>query len=155
MLQMTDLKLIAFDAEDLAVFSANLQDAVVRAADMTYLKAEKRFVAVANRFDWEASVATAGQALTRRRCGVRFERVLGAKVTGFQPSDSDRVLSLLAIAFEETAAPGGVLTLTFSGGAAIRLDVECVEGELKDLGAAWQTQHRPEHDDGAAPKART
>lgn len=148
---MTDLKLIAFDAEDLAVFSANLQDAVVRAADMTYLKAEKRFVAVANRFDWEASVASGGKALTRRRCGLRFERVLGAKVSGFQPGNSDAVLSLLSIAFDETTAPGGTLTLTFSGNAAIRLEVECVEGEMKDLGAAWQTQSRPEHDSGPKP----
>jgi hypothetical protein len=150
---MTDLKLIAFDAEDLAVFSANLQDAVVRAADMTYLKAEKRFVTVANRFDWEASVASGGKALTRRRCGLRFERVLGAKVSGFQPGNADAVLSLLSIAFDETAAPGGTLTLTFSGNAAIRLEVECVEGEMKDLGAAWQTQSLPEHDNG--PKAGT
>ena len=149
---MTDLKLIALDAEDLAVFSANLQDAVLRVADMTYLKAEQRFAALVNRFDWEASLATHGQALTRRRCGLRFERVQAAQVAGFQPG-SDAVLSLLSVEFEETAAPGGTLTLTFSGNAAVRLTVECIEGELKDLGAAWQTRHRPEHDSG--PKAGT
>lgn len=152
---MTDLKLLALDAEDLAVFSANLQDAVVRAADMTYLKGEKRFAALANRFDWEASVASSGQELTRRRCGLRFERVLGAKVSGFQPGDDDAVLSLLAIAFEETTAPAGVLTLTFSGNAAIRLDVECVEGELRDLGAAWETPNQPQHEDDKSAKSQT
>jgi len=46
-------------------------------------------------------------------------------------------------------APEGDVTLTFSGGAAIRLSVECVEVELKDLGAAWATSHSPEHPDDA------
>jgi hypothetical protein len=151
---MTDLKLIALDAEDLAVLSAHLQDAVVRGTDMTYLKAEKRFAALANRFDWEANLASEGEATHRRRCGIRFERVLGAKVSGFRPGESDAVLSLLAISFDETNAPGGVLTLTFAGNAAIRLDVECVEGELKDLGSAWESAHRPDHEQDGAAKSR-
>ena len=49
---MPDLKLIALDAEDLGVISAHLQDAVLRVGDMVYLPNEKRFVALANRFDW-------------------------------------------------------------------------------------------------------
>ena len=49
---MPDLKLIALDAEDLSVISAHLQDAVLRVGDMVYLPKEKRFVAMANRFDW-------------------------------------------------------------------------------------------------------
>ncbi len=151
---MTDLKLISLDAEDLAVLSAHLQDAVVRASDMAYSPAEKRFAALANRFDWSASVTSAGKRQTRRRCGLRFERVLAAKVTGFSPADAEAVLSLLAIGFEETNAPGGQITLTFSGGAAIRLDVECVEAELRDLGAAWATPNQPRHEDGAPDKSR-
>jgi hypothetical protein len=149
---MPDLKLIALDAEDLAVLSAHLQDAVFRASEMTYLKAEKRFAALANRFDWEA-MAAGGEPLTRRRCGIRLERVLGAKVAGFQPgTSSEAVLSLLSITFEPTEAPAGHVTLTFSGGAAIQLQVECVESELTDLGAAWETKSQPHHGD-ASPKA--
>ena len=49
---MSELKLIALDAEDLSVLSANLQDAVLRIADIAYLPREKRFAAIANRFDW-------------------------------------------------------------------------------------------------------
>jgi len=40
--------------------------------------------------------------------------------------------------------------LTFSGGAAIRLGVECIEIELKDLGAAWATKHSPQHPEDAS-----
>lgn len=151
---MTDLKLISLDAEDLAVLSAHLQDAVIRVSDMAYVPAQKRFAALANRYDWGDSVASSGASRTRRRCGLRFERVLGARITGFDPSHGDAVLALLAVAFTETAAPGGHVTLTFSGGAAIRLDVECVEAELRDLGAAWSARQQPRHDETLSDKTR-
>ena len=38
---MEPLKLAAFDADDLAVVSAHLQDAVVRVSDITYLPEEE------------------------------------------------------------------------------------------------------------------
>jgi hypothetical protein len=142
---MPDLKLIALDEDDLAVFSAHLQDAVLRPADMAFVKDAMRFAVLANRFDWQEAVEGGRRPFARRRCGLRFERVLGAKVTGFKPGD-DTPLSLMAISFTAGEAPGGCLTLTFSGGAAIRLEVECIEAELKDLGAAWETRSRPTHE---------
>ena len=57
----------------------------------------------------------------------------------------DQVLNLLAVAFEQTDQPAGVVTLTFSGGAALRLEVECLEAELADLGPAWATECCPAH----------
>ena len=83
---MPELKLLAFDAEDLAVISANLQDALLRVADLAWLPAERRFVAVSNRFDWVEALqgGDTGDAATylRRRSGLRFERVLGAQISG-------------------------------------------------------------------------
>jgi hypothetical protein len=38
-----------------------------------------------------------------------------------------------------------VVTLTFSGGASLRLDVECLEAELADLGPSWTTGACPAH----------
>jgi hypothetical protein len=155
---MPDLKLIALDAEDLGVLSAHLQDAVMRVGDMAYVPKEKRFVAIANRFDWttaaEASKSARGlkEGYERRRAGIRFERVNGAKVQGFRLNDKSSTLALLAVTFESTAgpdAPEGDVTLTFSGGAAIRLSVECIEVELKDLGAAWAATRAPEHPEDA------
>jgi hypothetical protein len=149
---MADLRLIALDTEDLSVVSAHLQDAVVRVSDMAYLHHEKRFAAVVNRFDWEHAAAaqkSAGKIThsERRRAGLRFERVLGAKVHGLDLKDRKAVLALLSISFSPAAEgqPDGDVTLTFSGGAAIRLQVECLEAELKDLGAAWATKHIPVH----------
>jgi hypothetical protein len=155
---MRDLKLIALDAEDLAVVSTHLQDAVLRIDDMTYIKREKRFALIVNRFDWEgASLDSKGECtFTRRRTGLRFERVLEAKVSGLDLAKKDAVLSLLALQFEPKAAdaPEGYVTLRFSGGGAVRLFVECIEAELKDLGAAWATRCKPEHaNDDAAGKS--
>ncbi len=155
---MPDLKLIALDAEDLGVISAHLQDAVVRVADMAYLPKEKRFAAIANRFDWEKALGSgalgqgervkANKDLERRRTGLRFDRVLAAKVHGFDLKDKRTALALLAMTFAAkpgSDAPDGDVTLTFSGGAAIRLIVECVEVEMKDLGAAWSAKRSPAH----------
>src|SRR5260370_7067427 len=47
------LKLRAEDAEDLAVISACLQDALVAVRDLAYAPQERSFLFVANRFRWE------------------------------------------------------------------------------------------------------
>lgn len=163
---MTTLKLIAFDQDDLNVVSAHLQDAVIRVGDMAFLPREKRFAGVFNRFDWVRLLATkpdvSGNAepdIARVRTALRFERVLAARTTGIdlrQPAD---VLVLLAMAFEPSGPddPSGTVTLTFSGKAALKLEVECLEAELKDLGAAWAARVRPDHpldDDADAPQSR-
>lgn len=156
---MTPLKLIALDREDLAVISAHLQDAVVRTGDMTYLPRERRFAAVLNRFDWLGAVAaaTAGRSkrsgkddCQRRRAGLRFERVLGARLLKIDLAKKSMFLELLAITFmpRQEDDPAGVVRLDFAGGGAIELDVECVEAELKDLGAAWRARRVPDHGKG-------
>lgn len=152
---MIPLKLLALDEEDLAVVSSHLQDAVVRVGDMAYVPSQKRFAAIVNRFDWEnAAAGKDSKSFQRRRTAVRFDRVLRAMHKDLKPEKPDRVLSLLAVQFEEGEAPGGKITLLFSGGATIQLEVECVEAELRDLGPSWPTRHKPEHpgDDAAGPE---
>jgi hypothetical protein len=41
----------------------------------------------------------------------------------------------------------------FSGDAALRLEVECIEAELADLGPAWAASTCPHHTDEAAAPA--
>jgi hypothetical protein len=143
------LKLIALDEEDLEVVSSHLQDAVLRVDEMAYVPSRKRFAAVLNRFNWEKSGAgdKAGDN-ERRRTALRFDRVLSAQLKSVKPSQSDRVLSLLAVGFEPEGPPSGYVTLTFSGGASIRLKVECIEAELTDLGPSWRARSRPQHPGG-------
>ena len=143
---MDSLKLIALDGEDIAVVSAHLQDAVVKAADIHWRPAEKRVIVGLNRFDWEAANGASPQ-FRRRRAALRFERVSACKCRNCTPVEKGQVLNLLAVSFEETDQPAGVITLLFSGGAALRLEVECLEAELADLGPTWGTECCPAHTD--------
>ena len=143
---MNSLKLIALEPDDLEVISANLQDAVLTAGDMTYRPGEKRFVMLANRFDWLAVDARGGGAGERHRTALRIERVLAARISGIDLARGETGLELLALQFEAVGEPpAGHITLVFAGGAAIRLDVECVEVGLEDIGGAWLAK-RPRHD---------
>ena len=150
---MDALKFIVLDGADLEVVSAHVQDAVVKVSDVHWRPQEKRLVVGLNRFDWEGA-QSASPAYRRRRAALRFERVGACKCREVSQRDPDAVLNLLAVEFAETDAPAGVVTLIFSGGAALRLEVECLEAELADLGPTWTACRCPAHPD-AEPAAKT
>lgn len=138
------LKLVAFDHDDIEVVSAHLQDSLIKVADVHWRPTENRLVMAVSRFDWESAAGTNPQ-YRRRFAALRFDRVLACKCRNVQPHDKDAVLNLLAIEFSESDAPAGVVTLVFSGGAALRLEVECLEAELADLGPVWMADQCPNH----------
>jgi len=146
------IKFIVLDEEDLEITSAHLQDAVVKVSDLIWLPQEKRLVIGLNRFDWESAVAEPPQ-YRRRRAALRFERVMACRSRAIDIGSPVQVLNLLAVEFVTRDAPSGVVMLTFSGGAALRLDVECLEAELADLGPAWTCAKCPEHTLDAAASA--
>ena len=53
-------RLIAFDADDLAVISAHVQEASVAAADIIWRQDEKRLVVGMRRLDWEQTLMYQG-----------------------------------------------------------------------------------------------
>ncbi len=136
------LRLLAQDEEDLAILSAHMQDALVRVADMTFVPKPGVFALVGSRFDWVAAEQGVRQ---RRQVGLHFDRVLKASRKGFEKAQAEDVLNLLSMIFTMTDAPAGVVDLVFSGGGAVRLEVECLEGQLRDLGPRWQTTLQPGH----------
>ena len=123
---MSSLKLVAFDAEDLAVVSAHLEEATLTRADMVFLPRERRFVLVARRKDRED--ATAPHHMT----GLHFERVTRVRTLAL-PDENDKPLTLIGLAFAKTDDPAGEISLLFADGMAIRLDVECLEAQMADL----------------------
>jgi hypothetical protein len=141
---MQPLKLIALDPDDIAVVSTHLQDAVVKLADIVWLPSEHRLVIGMNRFDWEAC-GCEDPCYKRRRTALRFDRVMAFRCRNVDCKAKDTVLNLLAVEYDATDAPSGTVTLIFSGGAALRLEVECLECELTDLGPTWDAKARPEH----------
>ena len=84
----------------------------------------------------QAAAAQQRAALRSRACRASRGHVRGKAAD---------VLELLAIRFVPGEAPGGTIELVFSGGGAIRLDVECIEARLADLGGAWEASSRPQH----------
>ena len=138
------LRLTALDADDLAVISTHMQDAVLKAGDLSYLQKARKFALVVNRFVWEHGRRP--EHFERRQAGLHFDRVNKVMAQNIRRDDADAVLSLLSIGFEEGKAPSGAIVLDFSGGGSIRLEVECIEARLSDLGPAWATEHIPQHE---------
>jgi hypothetical protein len=157
------LKLRAHDKADLETLATILQDALVALGDVAYLKAEKRFILVANRFLWEDGgnrllVQSPGQETQgdarfedmeegdggplyqRVNCGICFDWVNRVRTLGLDLKQKERILNLLTL----EAEPGAV-TLVFSGGGAIRLEVSGIRCHLEDLSEPWPTRWQPSH----------
>jgi hypothetical protein len=143
---MEPLKFVALDQDDLEVVSTHLQDALVKVSDVIWRPQEKRLVVALDRFDW-CSAECSQPEFRRCRAALRFERVSACKCRNVDPAGKNAVLNLLAVEFSEQKPPGGVVTLIFSGGGMLRLEVECLEAELADLGPAWACTCRPAHVD--------
>jgi len=148
---MNRLKLIAFDAEDLGIIAAHVQDAVLKVASLKYLVDEKRFILELNRFVWEKAVDD-GQTdgFERRKTILHFERVYSVQALDLDQKNFDAVLNILTIrhetADEENSPAKEIIEILFAGGATLRLSVECIEAQLTDLASSWETSSRPEHD---------
>ncbi len=144
---MEPVKFVALDRDDLEVVSTHLQDALVKVCGC-HLAARRK-----SGWSWRSagSIGCAAEASNRelRRCrsALRFERVNACKCRNVDPAGKDAVLNLLAVEFSDTDPPAGVVILIFSGGGVLRLEVECLEAELADLGPSWPANARPIHVD--------
>lgn len=138
--QPARLRLLAEDADDLAVISAALQDAVGKVGDIAFEPRARRLTVVTNRYRWE------GKGGERVRCALQVGSVLGVQTRRIRRDARPAVVELLAITFEPGEAPSGSLTLTFAGGGDIRVQVECVDVILADLSDPWSTPRSPTHE---------
>lgn len=141
----TALKLLAEDAGDLEILAAAAQDALVRIGDVSFDKRARRFTALINRFRWE----NAGEhgPYERVRAALSFEGVLGVKSRKLRQDAPDALAALLSVEFRAAAEPpAGVVNMLLAGGGEIALEVECLDAVLVDVGPAWPTPRRPDHD---------
>jgi hypothetical protein len=79
---------------------------------------------------------------------LHFDDVLSVQARQIKMGAPDAVVSLLAIEFAPRGGedPGGTVTLVFSGGGAIKLEVECIAAGLTDVSGEWAARGRPVHD---------
>ena len=129
------LRLMAQDAEGLAVLSALLQDAIFPITEMTYAKSRRRFALLLNRFRWEDETAAraTGRRFERVQSLLVFEDVQTVRTAGIDRGDADTVLSLLQIGFEPGADGTGTVTLVLAGDGAIALQTEALDATLRDV----------------------
>ena len=135
------LKLYGRGADDMAVISAHLQDAVAQIGDMAYLADEQRFVLLANRFCWENE-----RAPMRVRSALQLANVVSIRQKKLNLTRREGVVALLAVHFLPNKLPAGEMRLQFAGGGEIGLAVEACEAILEDITAPWAAKARPHHD---------
>lgn len=140
------LRLLAETPDDLAVIAAVLQDAVGTVAETAWMPGRRRFVAVLNRFRWEAARGTS-QSAERVRTGLTVENVQRVRATGIDPAARGRVFNLLDLAFVPGEDGTGILRAVLSGGAEIALDIEALDIALGDITRPWPARGVPRHED--------
>lgn len=138
------LRLRAEDADDLAVISSALQDAVGKIGDIAFDAGARRLTLGLNRFRWEAGAKTN----ERVRCGLQLGGVMAVQQRRLRPGAKKAVVELLAVTFEPAEAPGGAILLTFAGGGDLRAQVECIDVVVADVSEPWSTTQRPSHTEG-------
>ena len=89
------INLLAQEADDLAVLSALVQDAVLTAGDIRYQKSKRRFSLLLNRFRWEEGATRSPE---RVRSLLVFGDVGLVQGQGLERKDPDLVLSLRRLA---------------------------------------------------------
>lgn len=143
------LRLIAQDAENLAILSALLQDAVFPITEMTYARKRHRFALLINRFRWEDREAAerAGRRYERVQSLLVFDDVLSVKTQGIDRADKDTVLSLLSIGFVPGTEGAGRVEMVLAGDGAIALEVEALDASLRDVTRPYlaPSGHAPAH----------
>ena len=134
------LRLLAEDADDLAVIAAALQDAVGKVGGVAFDSKARQLTLLFNRYRWE------GRGGERVRCALQIGSVLELKTRRIRTGAKDAVIALLTISFEPGEAPGGTISLSFAGGGDLRVEVECIDVVLADVSAPWSTPRTPNHE---------
>jgi hypothetical protein len=144
------LRLRAETAEDLAVVSALVQDAVAQTSEISWAPRRRRFALLLNRFRWEdAPVASLqGRPFERVQAVLSVESVLRARGGGIDPRDRDLVVEILALAFDPGEDGAGTLRLILAGDGEIALEVECLDLSLTDVTRPYEavSGRQPRHD---------
>ena len=141
---LSALKLLAEDAEGLAIIAAACQDALVKVQDIKFDARARTFGLEINRFQWER----AGKRMPyfRSRAVLAFAGVENVRSRALS-KDVDAVHALMDVQFEPaTEPPGGVVKLTFAAETQIEVTAECLDVTLADIGPAWPTRRRPDHE---------
>ena len=143
--ERVNLKLLGKNQEDLKIISAYLQDGILIVKDMIFLKQNRTFIMMVNRFMWEDVEKGVFRQNKRIRCAIKFEEVIKVESKNINQKNNNKPLECLAIKcssiFEETYK----IKIFFAGNSIITIISEVIEVALHDLGKPWNVKHIPIH----------
>jgi len=143
--EKNNLKLIGKNQEDLKVVSAYLQDSIVTVQDIVFLKKNRTFIMLVNRFMWEDVEKGVFRKNKRIRCAVKFENVLNVKSKNINQKNKNKFLECLAIKSIFDSDDIYKIKFFFAGNGAITINAETIELVMNDLGRPWDVKHFPKH----------
>ena len=143
--ERVNLKLLGKNQEDLKIISAYLQDSILIVKDIVFLKQNRTFIMIVNRFMWENIEKGVFRQNKRIRCAVKFEEVIKVESKNIYQKNKNKPLECLAIKcssiFEETYK----IKIFFAGNSIITIISEVIEVALHDLDKPWNVKHIPIH----------
>ena len=143
--EKVNLKLLGKNQEDLRIISAYLQDSILIVKNIVFLKQNRTFIMIVNRFMWEDVEKGIFRQNKRIRCAIKFEEVIKVESKNINQKNKNKPLECLAIKcspiFEETYK----INIFFAGNSIITVISEVIEVTLHDLGKPWKVKHIPIH----------
>ena len=140
-----NLKLIGKNEEDLKIISAYLQDSVVIIKDIVFLKKNRTFIMILNRFMWEDVEKGVFRQNKRVRCALKFEEVTKVQSQNINQKNKNNPLEYLAIKSSLISDNIFKIRIFFSGGGIITIISEVIEVTMSDLGKSWNVKYFPAH----------
>jgi len=139
------INLIGKNQEDLRVISAYLQDSIVTVKDIVFLKQNRAFVMIVNRFMWEDAEKIDLRKNRRIRCAVKFEEVIKVESRNINQRNKNKPMECLAMECSVSNDQTYKTMIFFAGNGIITVISETIEVVLQDLGKPWSTKHIPRH----------
>jgi hypothetical protein len=140
-----NIRLIGKNLEDLKVISAYSQDAIVSVKNIVFLKKNRIFIMIMDRFIWEDVEKGIFRENKRIKCALKFEEVLKVKSKKINQKNKIRRLELLAIRCNNIPDDNYEIKFFFAGDGVITLISEAIESTLHDLGESWNVKYSPKH----------
>ena len=143
--ERVNLKLLGKNQEDLKIISAYLQDSILIVKDIVFLKQNRTFIMIVNRFMWEDAEKGVFRQNKRIRCAVKFEEVIKVECKNINQKNKIKPLECLAIKCSSIFDEIYKIKIFFAGNSMITIISEVIEVALHDLGKPWNVKHIPIH----------
>ena len=111
------LNIGAFDKSDLEIISSLLQDSILPASEIQWLRSSNKLAFLVNRFRWEDKdiELSQGKTVERVQSLLVISHVKNVSSSGFSPKQKDKVLSILSISFDGDDGGFGNVLMILSG----------------------------------------